>query len=76
MPGGVGGVASRDAPLSRSLALFGPDGSNWRCPFMRAKRTSQMRTQTSEFDPFETCRSALKLSAFRGRLEVTGALSE
>jgi hypothetical protein len=20
------------------LALFGPDGSNWRCPFMRAKR--------------------------------------
>ncbi len=22
------------------LALFRPDGSNWRCPFIRAKRTS------------------------------------
>jgi hypothetical protein len=36
------------------LALFGPDGSNWRCPFRRAKRTSQLRTQTSEFDPERT----------------------
>ena len=36
------------------MALFGPNGSNWRCPFRRAKRTSQLRTQTSEFDPTRT----------------------
>jgi hypothetical protein len=30
----------------------------------------------SPFDPFETCRPVLKLSAFRGRLEVTCAWSE
>src|SRR3982075_734699 len=27
----------------RALALFGPDGSNWRCPFIGAKRTSLFR---------------------------------
>src|SRR3981189_2040590 len=25
------------------LAPFGPDGSSWRCPFIRAKRTSLIR---------------------------------
>jgi hypothetical protein len=29
--------------FGRLLALFGPDGSNWRCPFIGAKRTSLVR---------------------------------
>jgi beta-galactosidase GanA len=57
---GSTGVKSYVACLM--LALFGPDGSNWRCPFMRAKRTSQLRTQTSEFDPNRT--SKLRTDGF------------
>jgi hypothetical protein len=33
------------------MALFGPDRPDWRRLFVRVKRTFQLRTQTSEFDP-------------------------
>src|SRR6266436_7284153 len=36
------------------LALFGPDRPGRRCPLLRAKRTSQLRAGTSEFDPEPT----------------------
>ena len=39
MPGGVGGVASRDSPLSRSLALLGPREMSELSPQGRPKRT-------------------------------------
>ena len=45
--------AATSRPVFPVLALFGPDGSNWRCPFMRGYCTSQLRTQTSEFGPEE-----------------------
>jgi hypothetical protein len=40
--------AGNEGPV---LALCGPDRSGGRCSLLRAKRTSQLRTQTSEFDP-------------------------
>ena len=40
--------------MSPVVALFGPDRPDWRRLFLRVKRTSQLRTQTSEFDPTET----------------------
>ena len=35
------------------MALFGPDRPGWRRLFLRVKRTAELRTQTSEFDPFQ-----------------------
>jgi hypothetical protein len=32
------------------MALFGPDRPGRRCPFLEAKRTSQLRAATSVFD--------------------------
>jgi hypothetical protein len=48
---GGGDCGSQECP---ELALFGPDRPGWRRLFLRVKRTSQLRTQTSEFDPEET----------------------
>jgi hypothetical protein len=36
------------------IGTFLPDRPGWRRLFLRVKRTSQLRTQTSEFDPNET----------------------
>src|SRR5258705_9715032 len=50
----VGCVVRRGAlPRERfsPLALFGPDRPGWRRLFLRVKRTAQLLTQTSEFDP-------------------------
>jgi hypothetical protein len=33
------------------VALFGPDGSNRRCPFIGVKRPSELRPIKSEVDP-------------------------
>jgi hypothetical protein len=42
------------------LALFGPDRLGWRRLFLRVKRTAQLRTQTSEFDPNRTSDPTLR----------------
>jgi hypothetical protein len=36
------------------MALFGPDGSNRRCPFIGVKRPSELRPIKSEVDPEQT----------------------
>src|SRR5437879_8535630 len=61
--------------MGQMLALFGPDRSGRRCPLLRAKRTSQLRTQTSEFDPSQTLAAGRANRDFDRRATLGGLFS-